>query len=384
MFDNNKWVYTSALVVVALVGLFMNSRQKQYSLIDTVNATHKRDKAIYIAAFIMVGYIVYWAAIRNAFVDTSAYIEGYKNLDASKSIWSAWQRVDGDFTNKAPLFRMYELILRKMGFHWHFFLGSIAVYSGVCIAYGIGRHTDDVALSCYLFIATHSFLWLFNGARQMIVIATMFAALRLIYEKKLVKFLILFAIMYFVHSTCIIFIPLYFIANMKPWSYGIYICILVTIVMTVAFPGRITAMLDSSFEEYNVAEQFAEDDGVSIFRFLVAMVPPAIAFVYRKQLMAFEDRRVNVLTNIALINGGLYAVAVVTSGVYMGRIPAYTEIYNIVFLPFLLKRAADKRMRNTLMVAAIILYFVFYALLMNDVSYYSTDVFEGLKMWDVT
>ena len=379
MFENNKWIYSTSLIVVAIVALFFFSRQKEYSLTDEVTKENKRDKSIYVMAAIMIGYIVFWAAIRNGYVDTVAYIQNYIRLDASQPLLAPWKQVDGDFLSKAPLFDTFELLLKKMGFDWHFYLGSIAVVSGACVVYGIGRFTDDVALSGFLFITTMNFLWLFNGARQMVVVCVMFAALRLIFEKKWIKYFILVFIMYFVHKSCIIFVPLYFIANMKNWSYGIYTCILVTIVMTLAFPGQITAMLDSSFEEYNVVEEFAKDDGANVLRFLVAMVPPVIAFIYRRELAAFNNRRVNVLTNISLINAGLYAVATVTSGVYMGRIPVYTEIYNLIYLPFLLNRVVSKDVKNTLLILCILFYLVFYGLQMAEISYYSTDVFEGLN-----
>ena len=140
----------------------------------------------------------------------------------------AFTKTEGSFDEKAPLFKAYQLILKKLGLNWHWYLGSIAVFSGLCIYYGVSKYSDDVALSCFLFIANIEFYWLFNGIRQFIVVAMFFAAFRMIAEKKLVKFLLFVFVMYFIHTTAIILIPIYFIANMKNWSVGIVSCILAT------------------------------------------------------------------------------------------------------------------------------------------------------------
>ena len=384
MFANNVWIYHASLIIVAIVAMIMYSQQQEeYSLVD-FGKGKKRNRNIYAMTIFMIGYIVFWAAIRNAFVDTSAYILAYKNINASSSIISMWKREDGDFLSKSPLYDTFQLLLKKMGFHWHVYLALVAIITGACIIYGIGKYTDDVAMSGFLFITSFNFIWMFNGIRQMLVVAVMFAALRLISEKKLIKFLMLVFIMYFIHKTCIIFVPIYFIANMKNWSYGIYACILITMIMTLAFPGRITGMLDSAFDEYNVAEEFANDDGTNIFRFLVAMVPPVIAYVYRKRLLEFENNEVKVLTNISLINAGLYAVSTVTSGIYMGRLPMYTEIFNIIFLPFLIKKAAKKEIQRTLFLGLVFFYLALYIYQVATSNlYYSTDLIEALKVFDV-
>lgn len=381
MFEYNTWVYYSALIVSGIVAVIMYSRQKEYSLIDVVSKYYKRDKTIYFMTFIIIGYIVFWAAVRNGIIDTAEYIDNYINLDSKTSIFSLWGREGGRFDNKAPLFYTFQLILKKLGFSWKGYLATIAIISGIFIIYGIGRYTDDVALSGYLFVTTTEFFWLFNGVRQMLVVAIMFAAFRLIYEKKFVVFLILVAVMYFIHTTAIIFIPIYFIANMKNWSFGIFICITATVIITVAFPGRITALLASAFSEYNVEKAFAQDDGANILRFLVAMVTPTLAFIYRNKLAEYNDAKINVLINISLINAGLQAVAVVTSGIYMGRLPIYTEIFNLVFLPFLIKKVVGQREKNAILISCIVLYFLFFYLQSKDGGMiYTTHLFSSMDL----
>ena len=355
----------------------MNANNVEYSLLDAEGQVRKRrDGIVYIITFILVGYIIFWVAIRNGISDTYIYIKHYNQLSTKIDLKYL-------FTSdkvKAPLFELYQIILRRMGLDFHWFIGSVSVASGVCIYYAFSRYSDDVAFSFYLFMTSMYFYsWLMNGIRQFLVVCIFFAAFRLVAEKKFWKLLLLVAVCYFIHETAIMFIPIYFIANMKNWSWGIYACVLATIALALIFPDQLMSFLDDSFDEYNVVEQTANDDGVNILRFFVAMVPAVLAFAYRKRLNEFDNPYIKVLVNLSLVTAGLYAVGVTTSGVLMGRLPVYTEIFNFLFLPFLIRRVLPKRVRGTVWVAAVAFYFLYFYLQLNEKTYYTTDLIESLN-----
>lgn len=377
MFANNVWVYTLSIPLCAIAAIILNIRGSEYSVLEhTIGGTKvKRDAFVRGVIFVLMAYITFWAAIRNGVGDTAAYINNYNNLSADISIKELFTKPN----EKEPLFTVYQLILKKLGLSWQFYLGSIAIISGVCVYRGISKYSDDVALSYFFFITGLYYTWMFNGMRQFLVAAIVFANFKLIVEKKLWKFLLLIFVLYFVHKTAWIIIPIYFIANMKNWSYGIYVCILVTMAVVILFPNQFTALLDDSFEEYNVAEQFSKDDGVNIFRFLVSMVTPTLAFVFKKRIAEYENTYVNVMVNMSLITAGLYAVGVVTSGIYMGRLPLYSDMFGLIMLPFILKRVLPKNSRNVIWVVSIILYLVYFYLQTNG-TYYTTNWFSGMDM----
>lgn len=378
MFDLNQWVYYLAIVLCGVGALILNAGQAEYSLIDATSGEKSRRQAqVYIIAFLLMGYIVFWAAIRNGIVDTAEYISGYSRIDATKSLSSFFS----DDKEKAPLFKIYQVILKRIGFNWQQYLASIAIFSGFCMLYGISKYSDDVPFSMYLFITGLHFYWLFNGIRQFLVASIFFACFKWIVQKKLWKVLILVFILYFIHRTAWILIPVYFIANMKNWRYGIYVCVLVTMAVVILFPNQFTALLNDSMDEYNVEEIFANDDGVNVLRFLVSMVTPTLAFIYKDKIAEYENPYVNVMINMSLITGGLYAVGVVTSGIYMGRLPLYTDLFGLLFLPFIIKRVLPKNMRGPIGVAAILLYFLYFYLQARDGGlYYTTNWFEKMDL----
>ncbi|MBQ3431232.1 MAG: EpsG family protein [Clostridia bacterium] len=373
MSDYNTWVYYLALVLCGVGALILNSNQTEYSLIATTKG-EKRPKIVYFVTFMIIGYIVFWAAIRNGIVDTAEYIYGYEQMSTKINFSKIF-----DKDNKAPLFELYQIILKRIGFSWQGFLAITAIISGFCIWFGISRYSDDVPFSCYLFITSMHFYWLFNGIRQFMVAAVLFLCLRMITEKKFWKFMIIVLILYFFHKTVMIMIPIYFIVNMKNWSYGIYACVLATMAVVILFPSQFTALLDDSFEEFNVAEQFAQDDGVNVFRFLVAMVTPTLAFVYKEEMKKTENKYVNVLVNFSLVSAGLYAVGVVTSGIYIGRLPLYTDLFGLITLPYILKRVLPKQTKGVIWVASLLLYFLYFYLQSKDGGiYYTTNWFPAM------
>ncbi|MBR2589947.1 MAG: EpsG family protein [Clostridia bacterium] len=378
MFEQNRWVYYLALILCGLCALIINQRNVNYSILDD-KSQKQRQKIVYILTFVMFAYITFWAAIRNGVADTAAYINNYKALSTDISIKELFFSDKDASGDKAPLFVLYQLVLKRLGFRWQFYLASIAIVSGFCIYKGISRYSDDVIISYYIFITGLYYTWLFNGMRQFLVAAILFANFKWVVEKKLWKVLLLVFVLYFVHKTAWTFIPVYFIANMKNWSYGIYACILATMAVVILFPNQFTALLDSSFEEYDVAEQFAEDDGVNILRFLVSMVTPVLAFVYKDKIAEFNSPDINVLVNMSLITGGLYAVGVVTSGIYMGRLPLYTDIFGLILFPFILKRVLPKQTKGPIFATSLIFYGVYFYLQTRD-SYYTTNWFASMDL----
>ena len=377
MIEYNTWVYYLAIVLCGVGALYFNAAHVEYSLLEaTSGEKHKRPAQVYIVAFILVAYIVFWAAIRNGVVDTAEYIYGYEHMTTKLDFHRIFSEDE-----KAPLFELYQIILKRLGFNWQQFLASVAIISGIFIFYGVGKYADDVPLSIYLFTTGLYAYWLFNGIRQFFVVSVLFACLRLIVEKKLIKYLIIVFILYFVHSTVIIMVPIYFIANMKNWSYGIYACILATMAVVILFPNQFVALLDDSFTEYNVAENFAKDDGVNIFRFLVAMVTPTLALIYRRKIEAFNNKYVNVLVNLSLISAGLYEVGVVTSGIYIGRLPMFVDMFSIILLPFILKKVLPPNTKGPIFVSCLILYFIYFYLQAKDGGlYYTTNLIEGMDL----
>ena len=384
LFSSNSWVYYVAVFLCAFTAIIEFAVEDKYTIVgigEIAEIQNRRKNIVKFIAFILIGYIVFWAAVRNGVADTRTYIQSYNLLKSDVGIFDSFIRNDDGSLDKAPLFISYQILLKKLGFDWHFFLGSIAVFSGLCIYYGISKFSDNVSYSVFLFITSLEFYWLFNGIRQFVVAAMFFAAFRLVVEKKFIKFLLLVFVMYFIHSTAIILIPIYFIVNMKNWDIGISICIIVTMAIVLIFPGKVNVWIDDAFSDYDYLNAVQDDDGVNILRVAVSLVTPVLAYIYRKDIARYNNPYINVMVNFSLITAGLYAIGYVTSGIYVGRLSIYTELFNILLLPFIICRVSSKKIRPILIFCSIVGYLLFFYLQTKDVSkYYTTDLFDSMNM----
>lgn len=384
LFSSNSWVYYVAVFLCAFTAIIEFAVEDKYTIVgigEIAEIQNRRKNIVKFIAFILIGYIVFWAAVRNGVADTRVYIQSYNLLKSDVGIFDSFIRNDDGSLDKAPLFISYQILLKKLGFDWHFFLGSIAVFSGLCIYYGISKFSDNVSYSVFLFITSLEFYWLFNGIRQFVVAAMFFAAFRLVVEKKFIKFLLLVFVMCFIHSTAIILIPIYFIVNMKNWDIGISTCIIVTMAIVLIFSGKVNVWIDDAFSDYDYLNAVQDDDGVNILRVAVSLVTPVLAYIYRKDIARYNNPYINVMVNFSLITAGLYAVGYVTSGIYIGRLPIYTELFNILLLPFIICCVSSKKIRPILIFCSIVGYLLFFYLQTKDGSmYYTTDLFDSMNM----
>ena len=130
LFTSNEWVYYSAILLcmfVAIIVYALENKQAMATIGPNAQEYQQKTRAVKVLTFVMLGYVVFWAVIRNGVVDTRQYIISYNAIDPDLKILDVFKMKDGSFDDKAPLFKAYQLILRKLGLNWHWYLGSIAV-----------------------------------------------------------------------------------------------------------------------------------------------------------------------------------------------------------------------------------------------------------------
>lgn len=368
----NSFIYFTFFIPILFFAVYYYVGKYSFATVSDYGESYvNKNETYFVAAFVMIGFITFWSAIRNGGADTNSYIRMFEDCRPSQSIIQLFRN---DSDEKTPLFSAFIIALKRITSNFHVFLAIISILSGVWISYYIGKYSCDVSLSCFIFVASLNCIWMFNGIRQFLVAAVFIANIRLITEKKLGKFLIMVLILYMIHKSAIVLIPIYFISNFKNWSLPIFMCILATMIAVIVFPDRINEFLDG-LDEYVVE---VEDDGVNFIRVIVASVTPIIAFIFRKDIDD-KNRLVNVLINMSLITVGLYALGVVTSGIMMGRLPLYTELGNVILLPYLLKRCVPQRYRNIAYLLCIFGFLGFYYLQVRDFAY-TTDLFDSLNL----
>ncbi len=356
-------IYWSMVLWVPLIYFVYSLGHKEEVMLTDYNIQQGIRKKIPIAyAIVVFGYFIFWIGMRRKFVDTNAYISGFEAIPTDFS--TAWSQINWE--GKSPGFDIFNIIFKcfiSQDFQW--WLMTIAIISGVCIMVVLRKYSCSFFYSAFLFMTMLTFTWMMNGMRQFICVAVLFLCCDWIKDGKFIRFLIAVLLMSTFHMTALLMIPIYFVVRSKPWDkkIGLFIIgiILICVFAEPFFNGVENALSGTAYE--GSTEQFKEDDGVNPIRVLFYAVPPVIAFVFRQKLEPYYGKNpiIPICVNMSLITAALYLVGVFTSGILIGRLPIYCEVYNLVLIPYLLHYCFDKNIRNivTIVYSCVLLLFFY-------------------------
>ena len=229
--------------------------------------------------------------------------------------------------------------------------------------------------SMFLFMTGLLFTWMFNGIRQFLVVAVVFMMSDWIVKKKTILFMIVILLLSTIHFTALIMIPMYFIVTVEPFGKKT-ILFLGLLLLAILFLDPFVSTVENLLSETaygGTTAQFAQDDGVNIIRVMVMLVTPTIAFLGRKIIKQKNDRFLDVCVNMSVVCAGIYMLGMFTSGILVGRLPVYFEIYNLILLPYLLKECFTKSSSRLMFVLCTIGFWGFYWLQMRG-WYYISDI----------
>ena len=325
----------------------------QFQLVDSYGTVVRR--AYLIQAILFFAVIIFFCGLRSGIADTPTYIWMFNSsADNINSIdWSS-VKVDRGYEFFVVLYRQFI----SKDYHGWLFLCSFV--SGIATMIGFWKYSYDFGMSCFLFIATTYFTYLVNGMRQFICISIVFACTHWIVNRKYIRFIIIVLLLAFIHLSVVVMIPICFFVNAKPWSWRMWLLIFVAVLTGVLFDRLLpyfSFLLDDT--RYEGAVSYIASGravGSSIIRLFIAIIPPGLAFIGRKTVEEEGNCLVDLLVNMSVINLLLYFIATLTSGLAVGRVAAYFNIYNLLLLPWLLNHLFVNASRVFLKISCLILY----------------------------
>lgn len=343
-------IYWSMILWIPLIYFVYSMGHKEEVMLTDYNIQQGIQKKIPIVyAIVVFGYFIFWIGMRTSIADTIQYISLYKDIPADFS--TAWSQINWE--GKNPGFDIFNIIFKcfiSQDYQW--WLMTIAIISGVCIMVVIRKYSCDFFFSSFLFMTLLTYTWMMNGMRQFICVAILFVCCDWIKDGKFIRFIIAVLLMSTFHMTALMMIPIYFVARSKPWDKRIGLFI-IGIIFICIFAEPFFGGVDSALENTAYAgamSQFEEDDGVNPLRVLFFAIPPTLAFWKKNELKCDYEKNtmLNICVNMSLITAALYLVGMFTSGILVGRLPIYTEVYDLILIPYLLHRCFDKDTRKTI------------------------------------
>lgn len=329
---------------------------------------HDDDKTVtrynWIFALLVAAPLVYLAATRTIYIgDTNAY---KKILELAPSAWSDIPEYVNSFYKDRWFYGMTAIIKHFFGYRPVVYFAIIAGIQMFLMVKTLRKYSPDFFISMFIFVASADYLsFMHNGVRQFLAVTLIFGAAELIFEKRYVPAIIIALIASRFHETALLMIPFMFIVQGEPWNKST-VAVLLGSLLAVAFVGSFTEILSHMLEETNYSTIVSDwiawnDDGTNPIRVAVYCVPSILSLIGINYIREENDPVINVCTNMSVISAGLYIISMVTSGLYMGRLPIYVALYaNCILLPWEVEHIFNKGSSDFIRGAMIICFLLFY------------------------
>lgn len=375
-------VFWIMLIWVLVMWLFVqNSMSSDRLCADGVH--ERRVNTGYCILIFSVPFL--FTALRSGFIDTASYIATYNNIPTDMNFFDLYVTSHSKSTIYYGLQMLFKVYISEDAQVW---LTFIALIQSFCIMATLKKYSPDVGMSVFIFVASTLIgQWMLNGMRQFVAVCILFLCTDWLLKKKWFLYLLLAVFLmglapitsrlgmadppwYLcgIHQATLIMILAFFCIQGKAFNVRVWVVVAALVVLIVT--GGLEDVIGSSVEntDYsNEMEYVQADTGTSVLRVMVCSFPAVLALLARKEIKKESTPKIITLSaNASVITAVLYIASAFTSGIFVGRLPVYTEMYNLILLPWLVKHPFkdSERILIICLVAAYIVYFYFQ---INDV-----------------
>lgn len=312
-------------------------------------------------AAVVIVVLAYVAATRDLyFQDTSSYVGNYMRTEGTwENVWRTFRSTGKD----RGFYTAVVLLKMLIGDQYQLYLGVIAGFCLLCVIGTYRKHSCNFFMTVFLFLASGEYVqWTHNGMRQFIAVAMTFAAVGLLLRKQYLLYIavVLFASTF--HASALLMVPMCFVVQGPAWNWKSVLMILAVVIAATSSDFLMNMVLDimESTQYSGDINNILTTDGTSAVRVLVFCIPPLMALVFLQRVRALDVPLINLSINMSIASMGIYIVSMLTSGIYIGRLPVYCSLYNYILLPWILERVFAKSSAKLIMLMVMGCYMVFY------------------------
>lgn len=357
-FDLEQTSHWMPLIWIFAAGVVLYKMPKKQELV----CGQYQERWNWFTSLLLVVPYILWAGYRTGGADTYAYMLSFRKASASLA------DIPGIFTSgtKDPGFSALMTLVKACGIsdYKHFFL-LVAGFQMYCLVYTFRRYSPNFWLSIFLFVVSTDYLsWMQNGIRQFIAVCITFAAFDLMVKCKYIKFSIVVLLAAQIHGSAIIMLPLAYIMQGQALNRKTLLTIAAA-ALCVPFIDQFTPILenlmsDTQYSDVMTNEIWTADNGTNAIRVIVYSVPALMVFFGWRYLIHSVDPAINQCINASVITMAVYLVSMVTSGIYVGRLPIYTTLHGYMILPWVIDQIFEKTSARLIKLLMIICYLGFF------------------------
>ena len=319
-------------IVFSLIMAWLSENSSHYRLNEDGKLVYTyKDKVFY---FILAASMAVFVGLRTRGNDTYGYRLMYENigtgLDNIANIdWS-------DFA-AAPGLQCYGVILKTLGATTQdYFMVTALITVGIYLWF-IRKYTCNIFLSIFYFITMGAYTFTMAAIKQTLAVAFLLLATDNAIQRKWIRYLlwVMFAGLFHPYAFIYLVVPF---ATFSPWSKGT-LFLLVGSVFVALFMSRFLGAIDSLTEAlgYDYDENEFAGAGVNIFRVLVVWVPLVLSFMRKEKLRRSNDRTINIIINLMMLNAVIMFIGLFGTANYFARLANYFLIFQTIALPWILR-----------------------------------------------
>ncbi len=254
--------------------------------------------------------------------DYMAYMQGY-----GYRVANVWNDL---LSFKEPGLGVVSLISAVIYDDFATMFFNVALITVALNVFTISKYSSNFIMGIMLYIFIGAWHNSFNGIRQYLAAAIIFAGHRFILEKKFLKYCIVVLLASSFHITALIMLPLYFVVNRKINIRNIILVICIAVIMRYSYDFLFEIM--SSIKGTDQTQFTYMTTAVNVFRILVAFAPLILPVFTHKGFLEDEENRL--YFNMLLLNAAfMFATA---KSAYLARVGIYTEIFATLAFPKIL------------------------------------------------
>lgn len=297
---------------------------------------NNRGKKLFI--YLSSGLLILLSSLRSISfgTDVPGYIISYNLLYYSslQEIWNNFIESEG----KDPFFYLFSKIISSLGASPQLWLTIISLIFLLAIFKMIYKYSPEPLLSIVAFISLGYFYFSLTGLRQTLALAMIVFSYKYLRERSLIKFISIVLIGFLFHSTAIIFLIAYPIANAKiglKQTSGI----LLALIAAYFFKDNILSLLLLLSNEERYIYYIENGSTLSISGFVIQLFIYFFCLYYRKG--AIEKNSSNsTLYNLLFLGLVFQSLSVVIAEFF--RISMYFSIFSIILIPLALSNEKNK------------------------------------------
>jgi len=342
-----RWIQLISIPMILVMiscyrtNLFEIERNKSYLYIYNNRQNKQQDQIFWGMACI---FLVLFAGLRVRYNDTTTYLGIFSNVNLTPNLANFFK--DEPFRlNTYWGYKLFKSCCKTVGMDSHLILLTFTAFYATVYLWFIRKYANKYLIICMFVFIADGYMMLLAALKQSCATAFAFLAINSLLNGKRVQYILWMIIAITFHPYVFVLFLIPPLLGKRPWSISTWVAV---IFMTVSglFMDRTALFLEKYNDTYTAVSIL--DHTMNPIRFLVALVPVVISFIFRRIL--FEDATVSekLFANLSIIRTLFYFWALFGNPIMFARVANYFDVFNAIFWGWSLQKLCDTKETNNI------------------------------------